>query len=394
VTADELRVWLLPGVEPSHPEPLLRGRTLFPGRVWGPLSRTPQAGAILVADQLPAAELPALLACAGWVVSAPEVEVASAGWEIPALLAEGAVAFEEGEPALLDAAAGRLYRGLPATVTEAPSADELLAAADARARLRVFANAESPAEWRLARRHGAQGIGLCRLERLEGELSERLRALYRAAAGRPVTVRLEDPAPAGGLGGWRWCRAGLRRPELYRAQLRAVFAATQSAPGVLVPGPLGAEECQAVRRLAEEAGEGRPFQLGAMLELPRACLAAGELAQVADFLSFGTNDLTQAVFGMARDEARFELIPHYLERGWLARDPFRYLDERVLELMGLAVERARRARPDVSLGVCGDHAGVPANIPALDRLGVERVSCYPQQVPLIRLAAGGDGSLT
>ncbi len=380
MTPDELRLRLLPQVEPPRGEPLLTGRPLFPGRVWGPLSRSPEGGAILVTEELPWGDLEALLACAGWVVKASGAEVASEGWEIPALHVRELCDFREGEPGFLDTVSGGLYRG--GTVVPFP----LLEEEPPPGRLQVLANADSTPEWQLARRYGAQGIGLCRLERMEGDLTGRLRGLYRAAARKPVTVRLLDPAPTGGMGGWRWCRAGLRHPESYRQQLQAIFGATEAEPRILVPGPVVVEEVAAVRMLAEEFG--RPFLLGAMLELPRACLAADELAEVTDFLTFGTNDLTQAVFGMARDEARFELIPYYLEQGLLPGDPFRYLDERVLELMALAVQKARK----VPVGVCGDHAGVPANIPTLDRLGVDWVSCYPRQVPLVRLAAGGEGS--
>lgn len=384
MTPDELRLRLLPVVETPRGEPLATGRPLFPGRVWGPLSRSPEWGAILVTEELPWGDLEALLACAGWVVKASGADVASQGWEIPAMQVEEEVGdFCEGEHGFLDTVSGHLYRcsGLVADPSPSLEAVELPAG-----RLRVLANCDSTADWQLARRYGAEGIGLCRLERIEGELPGRLRGLYRAAARRPVTVRLLDPAPTGGIGGWRWCRAGMRQPGNVRSQLKAIFGATQAEPRILVPGPVGAAEVAVIRKLAEEFG--RPFELGAMLELPRACLAADELADVADFLTFGTNDLTQAVFGMARDEARFELIPFYLKQGLLQRDPFRYLDERVLELMALALEKAGK-RP---VGVCGDHAGVPANIPALDRLGVDWVSCYPRQVPLVRLAAGGEGS--
>lgn len=381
MTPDELRLRLLPQVETPRGEPLATGRSLFPGRVWGPLSRSPEWGAILVTEELPWGDLQALLGCAGWVVKASGADVASEGWEIPALHADALPDFHEGEFGFLDTVSGGLYRGAPHPGEPSPLEFEL-----PQGRLQVLANADSTADWQLARRYGAQGIGLCRLERLEGEISGRLRGLYRAAARKPVTVRLLDPAPTGGMGGWRWCRAGLRHPANYRKQLKAIFGATQDEPRILVPGPVVVEEVAAVRKLAEEFQ--RPFALGAMLELPRACLAADELAQVADFLTFGTNDLTQAVLGMARDEARFELIPYYLKQGFLKSDPFRFLDERVVELMALGLERAGQ----IPVGVCGDHAGVPANIPTLDRLGVNWVSCYPRQVPLVRLAAGGEGS--
>ena len=140
-------------------------------------------------------------------------------------------------------------------------------------------------------------------------------------------------------------------------------------------------------RVAEEEGAGE-YLCGTMIELPRACVRADEIAEHADFFSFGTNDLTQTALGFSRDDAEGKFLTFYLEDGILDRNPFETLDrDGVGELMRIAVERGRGAREDIKLGICGEHGGDPASIAFCHELGLDYVSCSPYRVPLARLAA-------
>jgi pyruvate, orthophosphate dikinase len=137
----------------------------------------------------------------------------------------------------------------------------------------------------------------------------------------------------------------------------------------------------------EESGAAIEYQVGTMIELPRAALRAGEIAATAEFFSFGTNDLTQTTLGISRDDAASFLGP-YVQKGLLEHDPFVTLDqEGVGELVALAAERGRRTRPEIKLGICGEHGGDPASIGFCEKLGLDYVSCSPYRVPIARLAA-------
>jgi pyruvate,orthophosphate dikinase len=203
--------------------------------------------------------------------------------------------------------------------------------------------------------------------------------------------------------GHRGCRLGNAYPEVTEMQARAIFTAAARCsergvdvrPQVMIPlvGFRGELDHQAeiVRRVADEvleqAGLDIPYTVGTMIELPRAALVAGELAGTAEFFSFGTNDLTQTSLGMSRDDAgRF--LPSYVEQGIVPADPFQSMDlAGVGELVEIACERGRAARPDIELGICGEHGGDPASIEFMHGLGVEYVSCSPYRVPVARLAA-------
>jgi pyruvate,orthophosphate dikinase len=140
-------------------------------------------------------------------------------------------------------------------------------------------------------------------------------------------------------------------------------------------------------KVSEETGVSFDYRVGTMIELPRAALAAGEIAEGAEFFSFGTNDLTQTTFGLSRDDAA-RFLPAYQEQAILAQDPFVSLDvEGVGELVRIAVERGRRTRPDIELGICGEHGGDPASIQFCEQVGLDYVSCSPYRVPVARLAA-------
>jgi pyruvate,orthophosphate dikinase len=200
--------------------------------------------------------------------------------------------------------------------------------------------------------------------------------------------------------GTRGCRLGLQWPEIYEMQIRAIVRAaraveerTGEAPLVEIMHPLVGfeEELRRLRELTvlvaedENAGE---YLCGTMIELPRACIRADEIAEHADFFSFGTNDLTQTALGFSRDDAEGKFLTFYLEDGILRSNPFETLDQSgVGELMRIAVERGRSVKPNLKLGICGEHGGEPKSVAFCHGLGLDYVSCSPYRVPLARLAA-------
>jgi pyruvate,orthophosphate dikinase len=201
--------------------------------------------------------------------------------------------------------------------------------------------------------------------------------------------------------GTRGCRLGIQWPEVYEMQVRAIARAAKAVqerggepPLVEIMHPLVGfrEELARLRELTEavmeEEAPGLEYLCGTMIELPRAALRADEIAEVADFFSFGTNDLTQTTLGMSRDDAEGKFLTFYLEDGVLERNPFEVLDvEGVGDLMRIAVERGRGTKPGLKLGICGEHGGDPRSIAFCHELGLDYVSCSPFRVPLARLAA-------
>ena len=249
-------------------------------------------------------------------------------------------------------------------------------------------------------------------------------AIFEAMAGFPVTIRLLDPPlheflpsvedatsevmrrrieqlrEANPMLGTRGCRLDLQWPEIYEMQVRAIVRAARAVhdrtgeqPLVEIMHPLVgfAEELRRLRELtdrvaAEEAHV--DYLCGTMIELPRACIRADEIAELADFCSFGTNDLTQTTLGFSRDDAEGKFLTNYLEQGILERNPFEVLDrEGVGDLMRIGVERARGVKPELKLGICGEHGGEPRSVAFCHELGLDYVSCSPYRVPLARLAA-------
>jgi pyruvate, orthophosphate dikinase len=248
--------------------------------------------------------------------------------------------------------------------------------------------------------------------------------IFEAMAGLPVTIRLLDPPlheflpdeeeahddrmrrriralhEANPMLGTRGCRLGLQWPEIYEMQVRAIIRAAKAVeertgdpPLVEIMHPLVGfeEELRRLRELTvqvaeeEDAGE---YLCGTMIELPRACIRADEIAEQADFFSFGTNDLTQTALGFSRDDAEGKFLTFYLEDGILQKNPFETLDQSgVGELMRIAVERGRSRKPDLKMGICGEHGGEPKSVVFCHGLGLDYVSCSPYRVPLARLAA-------
>jgi pyruvate,orthophosphate dikinase len=205
--------------------------------------------------------------------------------------------------------------------------------------------------------------------------------------------------------GLRGVRLGLVLPGLYELQVRAVaeaaaelrLAGGDPRPEIMVPLVATVTELERVRAVAlsivAEVSQARGVRLdipvGTMIELPRAALTAGEIAQVADFFSFGTNDLTQTTWGFSRDDAEGAFFTTYLEAKIFTVSPFESIDaDGVGRLVSMAVQSAREARPEISLGVCGEHGGDPVSIHLFDRLGLDYVSCSPFRVPVARLEAG------
>ena len=200
--------------------------------------------------------------------------------------------------------------------------------------------------------------------------------------------------------GSRGCRLGLQWPEIYEMQVRAIVRAAKvvqdksgEAPLVEIMHPLVAfaEELRRLRELTDAVAAEEndvEYLCGTMIELPRACIRADEIAEHADFFSFGTNDLTQTALGFSRDDAEGKFLTHYLEGGVLERNPFETLDlSGVGDLMRIAVERGRAAKQDLKLGICGEHGGEPLSVAFCHELGLDYVSCSPFRVPLARLAA-------
>jgi len=262
--------------------------------------------------------------------------------------------------------------------------------------------------------------------------------LFRIMAGLPITIRLLDPplheflphtdqeiaevaealgtdaqamqrrvaelSEANPMLGHRGCRLGITFPEIYEMQARAIFEAavqigkeTHKAPvpEIMIPLVATRRELEITRALVDrvaqevfaETGYHVEYYVGTMIELPRAALTADAIAEAADFFSFGTNDLTQTTFGLSRDDAG-KFLPVYVEKGILPKDPFISLDvEGVGALVRIAKEKGRGVKPDLKLGICGEHGGDPASIQFCEEVGLDYVSCSPYRVPVARLAA-------
>ena len=281
--------------------------------------------------------------------------------------------------------------------------------------------------------------GRCRaLEKLLPEQRADFTAIFEVMAGLPCTIRLLDPplheflphageefaelADATGLGvdhlkrraaelhefnpmlGHRGCRLGITYPEIYEMQARAIFEAVCAVkassgeaplPEIMIPLVATKRELAILRALVDrvaeavfaEVGTRVDYLVGTMIELPRAALMAGEIAEEGAFFSFGTNDLTQTTLGVSRDDAA-RFLSVYVDKGIFPRDPFVSLDiEGVGQLVELAAERGRATRPDIKLGICGEHGGDPASIAFCEKVGLDYVSASPYRVPIARLAA-------
>ena len=272
------------------------------------------------------------------------------------------------------------------------------------------------------------------LDKLLPEQRKDFAAIFEVMAGLPVTIRLLDPplheflphqesefaevAAAAGVGvevlkqraselhefnpmlGHRGCRLGVTYPEIYEMQARAIFEAACSlavapVPEIMIPLVGTRRELELMKDVVDKAAEavfaeqGKRIEylVGTMIELPRAALMADEIAEVGSFFSFGTNDLTQTTLGVSRDDAA-RFLTHYVDKGIYARDPFVSLDvEGVGQLIEIAANKGRATRPEIKLGICGEHGGDPASITFCEKVGLDYVSASPYRVPIARLAA-------
>ncbi len=235
----------------------------------------------------------------------------------------------------------------------------------------------------------------------EAELAEVAEALGMDAA--EMKTRAEELSETNPMLGHRGCRLGVSYPEIYEMQARAIFEAAievakttkAPVPEIMIPLVGVKRELDITRAQIEkvakevfaETGKSVEYSIGTMIELPRAALTADSIAEAADFFSFGTNDLTQTVFGLSRDDAG-KFLPHYVEQGILPKDPFVSIDvDGVGALVRIAAEKGRKTKPGIKLGICGEHGGDPASIAFCETVGLDYVSCSPYRVPVARLAA-------
>jgi pyruvate,orthophosphate dikinase len=406
----------------------------------------------------------------------------------------GEAVIKEGDVLTIDGSSGDVYLGEVSMIEPELGEEllELLKWADEKRRLGVLANTDTPEGALQARKFGAEGIGLCRTERMfnatdrlplvqemilcetakerEPYLEKLLpmqkqdfKEILKAMKGLPVTVRLLDPplheflpsyntfqrdvddlkrerdslslkrktplitkrikelektisekkkmakrirtlAEINPMLGHRGVRVGITEPDIYEAQIRAYFEAcaevmkegVEIKPELMVPNVCALQELIVVKeifdRVASEVeqkyGLKVPMKFGTMMEVVRACLEADQIAKVAEFFSFGTNDLTQATFSFSREDAENKFLPFYTENGVLPDNPFQTLDiEGVGKLMKIAVELGRKTRPDLEIGICGEHGGDPRSVEFCDDINLTYVSCSPYRVPIARLAA-------
>ncbi|WP_298285891.1 pyruvate, phosphate dikinase [Acidocella sp.] len=235
----------------------------------------------------------------------------------------------------------------------------------------------------------------------EAEMKEVADALGMDVAS--LAARAEELSEANPMLGHRGCRLGVTYPEIYEMQARAIFEAAievaktakAPVPEIMIPLVGTKRELDITRAQVErtakavfaETGKSVDYSVGTMIELPRAALTADQIAEAADFFSFGTNDLTQTVFGLSRDDAG-KFLPAYVEQGILPKDPFVSIDvDGVGGLVKIAAEKGRAKKPNLKLGICGEHGGDPASIAFCDQVGLDYVSCSPYRVPVARLAA-------
>lgn len=384
---------------------------------------------------------------------------------------------KEGDSITLDGTSGEVYLGNIPTVDPEPTPEmaELLKWADENRRLGVRANVDTPENARLARSLGAQGIGLCRTERMfnatnrlpivvsmiladnEEErrkyldqltpmMKQDFKEILTAMEGYPVTIRLLDAplheflpnieqlieevrelkeskaskakiaerervlnkarelAEVNPMLGHRGVRVGVTYPEIYGSQVRAICEAAadltkngvNAKPQIMIPQVALKEELLQIRDLVKqmqgEVEKERKVKLnikfGTMIEVVRACVTADEIAEVAEFFSFGTNDLTQATFSFSREDAENKFLPLYEAKGIIKQNPFQTIDKRgVAELMKIAVTKGRSVRKDLEVGICGEHGGDPASIEICNNIGLTYVSCSSYRIPIARLAA-------
>ena len=380
----------------------------------------------------------------------------------------GGKTYQEGDWISINGSTGEVYDGLVSTVDADISGDfsAIMNLAEKYTKMKVYTNADSPRDAKVARKFGAVGIGLCRTEHMffEGERIKAMRemiiadtverrrmalakllplqrgdfeGMFEAMDGYDVTIRLLDPplhefvphqletmrelANETGMAldqikqicssleefnpmlGHRGCRLGNTYPEITEMQARAIIEAALNVkargidvhPKIMVPLVGVKEEIKrqadiinnTAKQVFEERGATVAYKVGTMIEVPRAALVANEIAEIADFFSFGTNDLTQMTFGYSRDDAP-KFLGQYKQLGILKNDPFEILDQSgVGQLVKMGTERGRSTKADLNVGICGEHGGEPSSVKFCAKLNLDYVSCSPYRVPIARVAA-------
>lgn len=380
----------------------------------------------------------------------------------------GGKIYQEGDWISINGSTGEVYDGLVPTVDADISGDfsAIMNLAEKYTKMKVYTNADSPRDAKVARKFGAVGIGLCRTEHMffEGDRIKAMRemiiadtverrrmalakllplqrgdfeGMFEAMDGYDVTIRLLDPplhefvphqletmrelANETGMAldqikqicssleefnpmlGHRGCRLGNTYPEITEMQARAIIEAALNVkargidvhPKIMVPLVGVKEEIKrqadiinnTAKQVFEERGATVAYKVGTMIEVPRAALVANEIAEIADFFSFGTNDLTQMTFGYSRDDAP-KFLGQYKQLGILKNDPFEILDQSgVGQLVKMGTERGRSTKADLNVGICGEHGGEPSSVKFCAKLNLDYVSCSPYRVPIARVAA-------
>ena len=370
---------------------------------------------------------------------------------------------KEGQKITIDGSTGEIFIGEIPTQDPEISTEfkQVMEWADAIRKVKVRANAETPLDASVARKFGAEGIGLCRtehmffnkdrifhfrtmiLERDEEKKNEAIQKLlpyqkhdflelFKVMDGLPINIRLLDPPlheflpqkedeiaelaqalvlstdaihqrihalhEANPMLGHRGCRLGITFPELYRMQVVAIFEAAKEAktqnikPVIEIMLPLIIHEGEIVElyKIINDVATKYPdveYEVGTMIEVPRAAICADKIAQHANYFSFGTNDLTQTTLGISRDDSS-SFISKYEEKGILPIDPFVSIDvDGVGSMVKMAMEKGRSVKPKLKCGVCGEHGGDPASIKFFASIGIDYVSCSPYRVPIARLAS-------
>ena len=349
----------------------------------------------------------------------------------------GGYTFHEGDYISLDGTTGKIYKGDIKTVEASVSGNfgRIMAWADKYRQLGVRTNADNPRDTRNAVHLGAEGIGLCRTEHMffdeeripkirkmilsetvearEAALNELIpfqkgdfKAMYKELKGLPMTVRYLDPPlhEFNPMMGHRGCRLAVTYPEIAKMQTRALIEAAievheedgyDIVPEIMIPLVGEKKELKFVKdivvetaeQVKKEKGSNMEYHIGTMIEIPRAALLANEIAEEAEFFSFGTNDLTQMTFGFSRDDAGKFLDAYYKAKIY-EQDPFAKIDQKgVGQLVKMGVEKGRATRPNIKLGICGEHGGEPSSVEFCHNIGLTYVSCSPFRVPIARLAA-------
>jgi len=370
-------------------------------------------------------------------------------------MADG-ITIREGDPITIDGSSGNVFVGeVPTIKPKIPMEwPILLSWAQKTKRLGVRANADTPDDAKRARKYGAEGIGLCRTERMfnaadrQGIFVDMIMArdvnqrkevlkkllpllkddfvqILKAMEGYKVTIRLFDPPlheflpssknkkvlarakeleEVNPMMGHRGVRLGITYPEIYEMQIRAVFEATaklvkkkiDAKPQIMIPQVGSIEELNHIKSIYDnvksdiEKKYRTKFKInfGTMLEVVRACLTSDELAKTAEFFSFGTNDLTQAVFSFSREDAESKFLEEYKKKEILETSPFQSIDENgVGNLMNIAVSRGRKIKSDLEIGICGEHGGDPDSIRFCHSADISYVSASPFRIPVAIIAA-------